>query len=137
MIMFILIFGWCLRHIWLAWAWNSHLKRTISILHTGKGIKVFVSRCRFKALLYHLNFSQNFSLFCVLDCTLAWWQLWNFIVRQVKFNRFLHPNENPQRIFWKLVWPSDLGLPKKSCSNFLGLKSTLSSSCKFISYSNI
>ena len=32
-----------------------------------------------------------------------WWQLRNFIVRQVEFNRFLHPNEHPQRIFWYLV----------------------------------
>ena len=30
---------------------------------------------------------------------LGWWQLWNFIVWQVKFNRFLHPNEHYQRIF--------------------------------------
>ena len=24
---------------------------------------------------------------------LVWWKLWNFIMRQVKFNRFSHPNE--------------------------------------------
>ena len=28
-----------------------------------------------------------------------------FIVRQVKFNRFLHPNEHSQRIFQYLVRP--------------------------------
>ena len=36
-------------------------------------------------------------------CTLAWWQLWNFIECQAKFNRFLYPNEHIQRIFWYLV----------------------------------
>ena len=34
---------------------------------------------------------------------IAWWWLWNFIVRQVKFNLFLHPNEPPQRILWCIV----------------------------------
>ena len=34
---------------------------------------------------------------------LAWRQLWNFIVFQVKLNRFLHPNNHAQRIFWYLV----------------------------------
>ena len=33
----------------------------------------------------------------------AWWRLRNFMVRQVKFNLFLHPNEPPQRIFWYIV----------------------------------
>ena len=31
--------------------------------------------------------------------TVAWWRLWNFIVRQVKFNTISHHNESPQRIF--------------------------------------
>ena len=31
-------------------------------------------------------------------CTLVSQQLWNFIVRQVKFNGFAYPNEQPQRI---------------------------------------
>ena len=35
--------------------------------------------------------------------TLVWWLLWNFIIRQMKFNRFLHPNEPLQRIFLYLV----------------------------------
>ena len=30
-------------------------------------------------------------------------QLWNSIVWQVTFNRFLHPNEHSQRIFWYLA----------------------------------
>ena len=30
-------------------------------------------------------------------------RLWNFIVFQVKFNRFLHPNEHTQKIFYDLV----------------------------------
>ena len=42
----------------------------------------------------------------------AWWQLWSFIVRQANFNRFLHPNENPKRIFWYLVRPFDWKLSK-------------------------
>ena len=32
-----------------------------------------------------------------------WTRLWNFMVRQVKLNRFLHPNDLPQRIFWYLI----------------------------------
>ena len=47
-------------------------------------------------------------------CALAWWQLWNFIVRQVKFNSFLLPNEQPQSIFWYLVKPFNWGLSKNS-----------------------
>ena len=34
---------------------------------------------------------------------LVWWQLWNLIVRYVKFNSLLHPTEHSQRIFWYLV----------------------------------
>jgi len=36
-------------------------------------------------------------------CALVWWQFWNFIVRQVNFNSFLHPNKPHQRIFLYLV----------------------------------
>ena len=31
--------------------------------------------------------------------TLVQWQLWNFLVIQVRFDRFLHLNEYPQKIF--------------------------------------
>ena len=34
---------------------------------------------------------------------LGWWQLWNFLVLKLKFNRFLSPNEHSQRIFWYLA----------------------------------
>ena len=34
---------------------------------------------------------------------LVWLQSWNFLVYQVKFNRFSHPNEHIQRIYWYLV----------------------------------
>ena len=35
---------------------------------------------------------------------LAYWRLWNFIVRHMKFNSFLHSNEHAPRIFfWYLV----------------------------------
>ena len=33
----------------------------------------------------------------------AWRQFWNFIVFQVKFNRFLHMNEHARWNFWYLV----------------------------------
>ena len=33
---------------------------------------------------------------------IAWWQVWNFIVLQTKFNRYLHPNKPPRRFFWYL-----------------------------------
>ena len=41
---------------------------------------------------------------------LVWWQLWNFSVVQMKFNRFLYLNEPPKRMFWYLVRPFDWGL---------------------------
>ena len=46
---------------------------------------------------------------------LAWWRLRNFIGRHMKFNSFLHPNEQAQRIFWCFVkrfdWkPSKIGI---------------------------
>ena len=48
------------------------------------------------------------------ECLLVWWQFYNFIVRHMKFNIFLHPNEHPQRIFWYIIrlfdWePSKIG----------------------------
>ena len=33
----------------------------------------------------------------------SWWELWNFSVVQLKFNRFLQLNEPPKRIFLYLV----------------------------------
>ena len=36
-------------------------------------------------------------------CILAWWQLWNFMKCQAKFNRFSYHNDHIQRIFWYLV----------------------------------
>ena len=38
-------------------------------------------------------------LFAILYQLVVWWQLWNFIMWQMKFNRFLHPNELPQGFF--------------------------------------
>ena len=34
----------------------------------------------------------------ILEKVLVWGQLWNFVVVRVKFNRFLHSNEQPKRI---------------------------------------
>ena len=45
-------------------------------------------------------------------------QLWDFIVRQVEFNRYFHPNEHPQKIFWCLEKPFDWGVLKKSYFSF-------------------
>ena len=36
-------------------------------------------------------------------CSVVWWQLYNFLVVQVKFNRFLHSNEHPKWILCYLV----------------------------------
>ena len=55
--------------------------------------------------------------------TLAWWQLWNFIECQAKFNRFLYPNEHIQRIFWYLVRLFESELSK--IGNFQSLESFL------------
>ena len=38
------------------------------------------------------------------QCMLVWWQLWNIIVRQMKFNRFSHSNDYPQSIFCNTYW---------------------------------
>ena len=45
-------------------------------------------------------------------CTVPRWRLWNIIVRQVNFNRFLHPNRPPQMIFWYLVRQLEADLSK-------------------------
>ena len=36
-------------------------------------------------------------------CSLVRWQLWNFILWQIRFNRSLHPNEYPKWVFWYVV----------------------------------
>ena len=51
--------------------------------------------------------------------TLVWQQLWNFLVAQLKFNRFLHLNEPPKRIFWYLIRPFDWRLSKLGQFQFL------------------
>ena len=65
------------------------------------------------SFVIHLKYSLSLTIFshcqhCLrgqLDtaCRLVWTQLWNFIVRQVEFNAFLHPNEHPERICLYLV----------------------------------
>ena len=50
--------------------------------------------------------NASWSLYISIQL-LAWWQLWSFIVRQVKYKMFLHPNEPPQMIFFiscKMTW---------------------------------
>ena len=52
----------------------------------------------FCCLLFEFASAKTFILLSLQGTAckgfaLAWWQLCNFIVRQVKFNRFLHPNE--------------------------------------------
>ena len=53
-----------------------------------------------------------------LGCLLVWWRLWNFSVVQVKFNRFLHLNEPPKRIFWYFVRLFDWWLSKNGNFSF-------------------
>ena len=56
---------------------------------------------------------------CTLQiCTLVSWELWNFIVWQIKFNAFLHPNELPRRIFWYLVRQLDWGQSEMGSFSF-------------------
>ena len=48
------------------------------------------------------------------DPLIVWLQLWNLLVYQVKFNRFLYPNEHIERVFWLIgrlfeVEPVSLG----------------------------
>ena len=78
-------------------------------------------------LLYSLFYGDcHDAFFCV--CLLVWWRLWNFIVRQVNFNTFLHPYEPPDRIFLYLVRQFEAVLSKIWLSvfkiNFLVQKST-------------
>ena len=47
-----------------------------------------------------------------------WWHLWNFVMWQIKFNKFLHSNELPQRIFWYLVRQLDWKQSKNGCLKF-------------------
>ena len=48
---------------------------------------------------YKLLFNR-WSIFTFCNCALVWLQLRNFLVYQVKSNRFSYPNEHLQRIFW-------------------------------------
>ena len=52
-------------------------------------------------------------------CCLVWWQWWNIIVWQMIFNRFLHPNDLPQRIFWYLIRQLDWRESKMGYFQFL------------------
>ena len=54
-------------------------------------------------------------------CVLLLWELTvvEFQSLQMKFNRFLHPNELPQRIFWYLVRQLDWGQSKIGYFQFL------------------
>ena len=56
------------------------------------------SSCRQLIIITYLNDRCHLEQTYIV-CTIVWWQLWNFIVRQVNFNSFLHPNEPPRRIF--------------------------------------
>ena len=56
------------------------------------------SSCIFEPIFHKLNMALPHY-----DCPLLWWELWNCIVRQLKFIRFLHTNEHPQRTSWYLV----------------------------------
>ena len=56
---------------------------------------------RLKSTYQKMTLSTFESLIKV--STLAWWQLWNFIEFQAKFNIFSYHNDHIQRIFWYLV----------------------------------
>ena len=57
-----------------------------------------ISKAKMKiALLRHKETRLSGSVMTILD----------FIMRKVKFDRFMHPNEHPQMIFWYPVRPFD------------------------------
>ena len=62
--------------------------------------------CKRKCYIRHGGLSNKFWYFLTLMCCLVvneW--LWNFMVRQNKFNRHQYPNEYPQTIFWyHVIW---------------------------------
>ena len=48
--------------------------------------------------IFELIFHKLYMAFPHCDCPLDWWELWNFIVRQLKFSRFFI-KKHPERIF--------------------------------------
>ena len=54
-------------------------------------------RLNFKATTWQSE-ELEFQKLCSWSWRLIWWQLWNFIERQVKFNWYLLPIEHPERI---------------------------------------
>ena len=78
---------------------HSEQKILVSILSLIKGIQNTNS-----------NIEKNNTNFMVKEKvylwnmihTFVWWQFWNFIVKQLKLNKFLHPNKYTKMIFWYL-----------------------------------
>ena len=101
---------------WVELVWHSILfggytkcnSKNFGILYTIVNIitgvtnqRVFLLQKKRKCfVMFH-----KVNIYCIhaQGYTLVWWQLWNFIVRQVNFNIFLHPNEPPQKGFQYLV----------------------------------
>ena len=80
--------------------YNSCLKRAFS----KRGYTLGVGSC-------HLWLYGNVT-WPLHDQSLVWWQLWNFPVVQLKFNRFLHLNQPPKMIFCYLARHFDSILSK-------------------------
>ena len=54
------------------------------------------------------NVTQGFTIIYAKVSSVWTWSkaqphMWNFIMRWVKINKYLHPIEHPQRVFWYLV----------------------------------
>ena len=77
---------------------------------------------------YNSNFTR-YNLISSLACWLIWPRLWNFIWRQLKFNRPLHSNEHSERICLYLVRQLDYELSK--VGHFQISKSIFEVKCKF------
>ena len=80
----------------------------------------------FKEFLFWEKFVNNEIHF---SCPIIWPRLWNFIRRQLKFNRLLHSNEHPERICLYLVRQLDYELSK--VGHFQISKSIFEVKCKF------
>ena len=93
---------------------NSHLKKLWQHLETQNKIDIrkynsYLVRCRWASITlskFDNAIIRSKATFWKFHGSRyqrrVWWQLWNFLVYQLKFNRLSYPNEHFQRIFF--IW---------------------------------
>ena len=78
--------------------WTLDMCQQLDIMYGSDGQTHDVEWSKWHIGVHYIVLSQHLRS-TVSICWLVWWWLCNFMVRQVNFNSFLHPNEPPQRIF--------------------------------------